>query len=403
MNIENIMKIIEFIKDETPENEEMVKKAIIAVDEVLQNELNIVNRYITNLIEQMDYDKVQKYLEIAKCITSVMADEKVIFDKIKIKDNNKKPDRCKEVLKKELVEDEMEFASDDQKRINYEKYRIDETIPYALTTDFRYTKPAAFSLDGVRYPARMWKQMLVKSCELLNEKSNKIFNEFLEDKFMQGKTRKYFSKDEKELWNPEKIRGTDVFIETNLSANNISNMILKMLDKYRIPYAAFQVYLSKDLSPLHKDEIIEDQEIEEAAIQEEKLDMKKICKNYDYKTGKCINEESPYFTMECCCNKNCRYIDKKKEQDKNDIHQKVYVYPKDLLKKYGCPDCGISLVGSNIYVQYGDEKNKREINLNVVFCKKCKKIYITEETYNTVISNKDQRKIDKEFVLDFYR
>ena len=131
-------------------------------------------------------------------------------------------------------------------------------VAHDLMTDFRYTKPAAFSLDEIRYPARMWKQMLVKICEILYQKNNKIFEEFLEDKFMQGKTRKYFSRNEASLRNPEKIKGSNIFVETNLSANSTRDMVMKMLDKYRIPYAAFKVYLSKDLSPLHKEDLNSD-------------------------------------------------------------------------------------------------------------------------------------------------
>lgn len=389
VNIENITKIIEFIQNETPENEEMLEKTIMTVDAMLQSELNIVNQYIKNLAEQMDYDKIQKYAEMAQIISSITVSMKVIFDKIKIEKNNS----CKDIFEEEFVEDNMDFIIDDQKRINYEKYRIDETIPYALTTDFRYTKPAAFSLDGIRYPARMWKQLLVTTCELLNKKSNKIFEEFLEDKFMQGKTRKYFSKNEKELWNPEEIKGTDIFIETNLCANDIRNMVLKMLDKYRIPYADFEVYLSKDLRPLHKEEIKENLVIEQVP-QEEVLDMKQLCNDYDYKTGHCINEESPYFTMECCHKKNCRYIR---------ANEKIYVYPKEVLRKDGCPICGGSLTYEKKSIQYENGKEIKKINLNATVCQRCNKIYITEGTYNAFISNKNQNKLEAEFVLDFYR
>ena len=76
----------------------------------------------------------------------------------------------------------------------------------------------------------MWKQMLVKICEILNQKNNKIFEEFLEDKFMQGKTRKYFSRNEASLWIPEKIKGSNIFVETNLSANKPGRSRVKRRD-----------------------------------------------------------------------------------------------------------------------------------------------------------------------------
>ena len=65
--------------------------------------------------------------------------------------------------------------------------------------------------------------------------SKNIFEEFLDDKFMQGKTRIYFSENEKLMSNPEQIKETNIFVETNLSANGIRDLIVKMLDQYRIP------------------------------------------------------------------------------------------------------------------------------------------------------------------------
>lgn len=82
------------------------------------------------------------------------------------------------------------------------------TVAHDLMTDFRYTKPAAFSLDEIRYPARMWKQMLVKTCEILNQKNNKTFEEFLEDKFMQEKPESIFQENEKVCGIRKKIKGS---------------------------------------------------------------------------------------------------------------------------------------------------------------------------------------------------
>lgn len=299
----------------------------------------------------------------------------------------------------------MEFLEDDQKRINYEEYRVDETVAHDLMTDFRYTKPAAFSLDEIRYPARMWKQMLVKTCEILNQKNNKIFEEFLEDKFMQGKSRKYFSRNEASLWNPEKIKGSSIYVETNLSANSTRDMVMKMLDKYRIPYAAFKVYLSKDLNPLHKEDIKNDDlDEDQQEFKEENLNMQEICEDYDFKTGKCLQEESPYFAMECCCRKSCKYIQHhKKEQCKEHRYEKIYVYPKDLLRKNGCPECGDTLENKKIQVKYGNDEDEKMINLSAAYCQRCNEMYITEGTYNAFISDKDKSKLESEFILDFFK
>ena len=405
MNFEKILSIIEFIQNETPENQELLDKAIGALEEVLQREQDLVDENAMNLLRERDYDNMQKYVDMSRTIASLQASMKDIFEKIGVDKSKEKKVILRKSVDKEVVEDDMEFLEDDQKRINYEEYRVDETVAHDLMTDFRYTKPAAFSLDEIRYPARMWKQMLVKTCEILNQKNNKTFEEFLEDKFMQGKTRKYFSRNEESLWNPEKIKGSNIYVETNLSANSTRDMVMKMLDKYRIPYAAFKVYLSKDLNPLHKEDIKNDDlDEDQQEFKEENLNMQEICEDYDFKTGKCLQEESPYFAMECCRRKSCKYIQHhKNEQCKKRRYEKIYVYPKDLLRKNGCPECGDTLENKKIQVKYGNGEDAKMINLNAVYCQRCYEMYITEGTYNAFISDKDKNKMETEFVLDFFR
>lgn len=405
MNLEKILSIIKFIQNETPENQELLDKAIGAIKDVLQSEQALVDENAMNLLRERDYDKMQKYIDMSKTIASVQFSIKDIFEEIGVDKPKEKKVDLRKSADKEILEDDMEFLEDDQKRINYEEYRVDETVAHDLMTDFRYTKPAAFSLDEIRYPARMWKQMLVKICEILYQKNNKIFEEFLEDKFMQGKTRKYFSRNEASLRNPEKIKGSNIFVETNLSANSTRDMVMKMLDKYRIPYAAFKIYLSKDLNPLHKEDIKNDDlDEDQQEFKEENLNMQEICEDYDFKTGKCLQEESPYFAMECCRRKSCKYIQHhKKEQCKKCRYEKIYVYPKDLLRKNGCPECGDTLENKKIQVKYGNGEDAKMINLSAAYCQRCNEMYITEGTYNTFISDKDKSKLESEFILDFFR
>lgn len=405
MNLEKILSIIEFIQNETPENQELLDKAIGAIKDVLQSEQALVDENAMNLLRERDYDKMQKYIDMSKTIASVQSSIKDIFEEIGVDKPKEKKVVLRKSADKEILEDDMEFLGDDQKRINYEEYRVDETVAHDLMTDFRYTKPAAFSLDEIRYPARMWKQMLVKICEILYQKNNKIFEEFLEDKFMQGKTRKYFSRNEASLRNPEKIKGSNIFVETNLSANSTRDMVMKMLDKYGIPYAAYKVYLSKDLSPLHKEDMNSDNlDEDKQEFREENLDMQEICEDYDFKTGKCLQEESPYFAMECCCRKSCKYIQHhKKKQCKKHRYEKIYVYPKDLLRKNGCPECGDTLENKKIQVKYGNDEDEKRINLSAAYCQRCNEMYITEGTYNTFISDKDKSKLESEFILNFFK
>ena len=64
MNFEKILSIIEFIQNETPENQELLDKAIGALEEVLQREQDLVDENAMNLLRERDYDNMQKYVDM---------------------------------------------------------------------------------------------------------------------------------------------------------------------------------------------------------------------------------------------------------------------------------------------------------------------------------------------------
>ena len=404
--IMNVESIVEFIQNETPENEELLISAYKAVTCLLNIEQECIDRRIPELVLERNYDTAHEYVKMSKTVSEIST----YLDEWANKCGLKKDEGIVDYADKEdeeineLSEDEMDTILLGEKRINYENFRVNENIAYDLMTDFRYMKPAAFSLDGVRYPARLWKLVLLKTCELLWEKNHNIFENFVNDKFMQGKTRAYFSKNKSIMGKPELIKGTEIYVETNLSANSIRDMIVKMLDKYRRPHAAYQIYLSKDLTPLHTEESKSyGTETEEMSLQDcETLDMQNICEDYDYKTEKCMNENSPYFIMECCKQKNCAYITKEQKDIVSEQQEsgKIYVLPKKELKKRICPKCGNIMEHTIFSVEFEDEQELKKNNLYGCWCQHCSKSYVTEGTYRSFVKNKKLENIKVTFVID---
>ena len=84
----------------------------------------------------------------------------------------------------------------------------------------------AFALDGVRYPVKSWKDMLIKVCNLMHLKYPNDFDKVLT---LVGRKRPYFSKNPNELRSPERIDDTQIYAETNLSANAIVGITKKVL------------------------------------------------------------------------------------------------------------------------------------------------------------------------------
>ena len=120
-----------------------------------------------------------------------------------------------------------------QERIDYDAYRVDETVPYSLASVLTNKKPSAFSLYGQKYAVDSWKQMLLQTCALLNRMNPMLFASLEADPDLQGRKRPYFS--------------------THVSARYLKKMITNLLGKYDIPGEEYLIYLKKDFTPLHEE------------------------------------------------------------------------------------------------------------------------------------------------------
>jgi len=80
-----------------------------------------------------------------------------------------------------------------------------------------------------RYEVRSWKELLLKLCDIMNTRHKTEFDKTLN---LAGRKRPYFSRNENELRAPEKINNTDIFVETNLSANSIVKICLDMMSVF---------------------------------------------------------------------------------------------------------------------------------------------------------------------------
>ena len=76
-------------------------------------------------------------------------------------------------------------------------------------------KPVAFTFSGSRYEVSSWKEMLVKLCEVLHATHGSQFDRVVN---LRGRKRPYFSRKSRELREPTEIKDTDIYVETNLSA-----------------------------------------------------------------------------------------------------------------------------------------------------------------------------------------
>ena len=125
---------------------------------------------------------------------------------------------------------------------------ISATLPTKIT---RYTPPlvtrptstvfsesysgrsiSSFHFKGLQYQVRFWKELLTKLCEILNNKHPTEFDKVLS---LRGRKRPYFSHNKDELWEPRRIGSTNIFVETNLSANSIVKLCFTTVALFGYP------------------------------------------------------------------------------------------------------------------------------------------------------------------------
>ena len=117
--------------------------------------------------------------------------------------------------------------------------------------DWTYKKPESFVLRGIRYPEKQWKTMLIHILGLLYKDNPEIIQSMEQSGYISGMKGIKLSKERNTLRSPGHIRGSQIWIETNLSANNIRDAILVLLRTYNIPASDFSVSFGRDYSDRH--------------------------------------------------------------------------------------------------------------------------------------------------------
>lgn len=79
------------------------------------------------------------------------------------------------------------------------------------------TSVHSFTLFGESHPVSSFKELLVVVCEKVADRHPDDFHQVLQ---LTGRKRDYFSREYEDMKRPEKIPGTDIYVETNLSAND---------------------------------------------------------------------------------------------------------------------------------------------------------------------------------------
>lgn len=83
-----------------------------------------------------------------------------------------------------------------------------------------------FYFKNKKYEVRSWRDLLFELLNIINSLYRNEFERVLE---LRGRKRPYFTRDKNELRKPAKISNSNIFVETNLNANNVIKMCYDLL------------------------------------------------------------------------------------------------------------------------------------------------------------------------------
>jgi len=235
-----LKRLLKYFKSEFPNDVVDIRDSIDLLYQCLNSTVKNINIKAATAFSEREFDKMSILSDCVKQIDEVQVKLESYSSLLDLEDDVE-----------EFIVSNKSSEMEDKKMPNYADYAVDSDVAYALIEDFTHKRPAAFSLFGKRMEASGWKYVFVLTCEELVTINKDIFCGFLNDKSMQGRKVAYFAQDSTGMRKPEKIAGTDIYATTNMSANNIRNIISKMLGKYNINSSDYKIYLKADYTTLH--------------------------------------------------------------------------------------------------------------------------------------------------------
>lgn len=224
--------MLQAIKERFPKNAIDICESLELLLETIESTMENINHEITLAYSQRKFSEIRNFTEIAEDINVIEGKIEEVVEYLAV-ENNDDIDREENILP------------------DYSAYLVDTNVEYTLYENFTHKRPFGFRInDEPVIEVRTWKEMLLKTCELLIAVDEDKFLKFEKDPIMNGKKRKYFSKNKGDLRKP-KLVGNKIYVETNISSNGIRNLLLKLLKKYGYKTNEFKVYLRADYTELH--------------------------------------------------------------------------------------------------------------------------------------------------------
>lgn len=236
------LKVFEFLGKEVPMAISDIREAMDLLAASIDSAIEQVGEKVSKSFTNKDFNKVSELSLNSAKLDSI---SKKIQELISGLDNI--------IDDRDIEKDFNEIREVDERFIpSYSDYLVDMEVEHNLYEDLTHKRPCAIKIEGNRIEIKDWKSALVQTINYLAIKDPTIIRSFVDNPKMNGKKVIYFSRVKLPTMRAAReIKNANIFIETNLSANGIRNLLIKMLNKYNIKLSDYKIYLRADYSDLH--------------------------------------------------------------------------------------------------------------------------------------------------------
>lgn len=237
------LKLVEFLSKEVPSSVSEIRESLDLLASCIESAIDQVADKANLYFKNRDFKKVPELSENSEELNKISKEiQDLILNIDKIMDESDI----------EEVGEQIEYNLEKDVP-NYSDYLVDREVEHSLYEDFTHKRPCAFKIEEEKISVKDWKDALVKTMEYLTLKNAEIIKLFPDDPKMNGKKVIYFSRVALPTMRaPRKLESLNMYIETNLSANSIRNVITRALNKYDIRLNNYKIYLKADYSDLHR-------------------------------------------------------------------------------------------------------------------------------------------------------
>ncbi|WP_042355659.1 hypothetical protein [Bacillus rubiinfantis] len=234
-----LKELIASLKSDFPKKAIDVSESLELLSETINDTMNTVNEKINEAFLKRDFESREHYNQIAMAIYKY---EQIILNTL-----------TELELDPIAIEPEETSVEKEKRELpNYSEFYVDTNVEHTLYEDFTHKRPCGFRVNqGNIIEVSTWKEMLVKTCEILLAVDQEKFMSFEEKSNMRGKKRKYFSTNPAELFNPLPVSGK-IYVETHMSSNGFRNLLVKLLKEYGYKINEYKVFLRADYSEMNR-------------------------------------------------------------------------------------------------------------------------------------------------------